>query len=225
MLEHHKPGIIWVSTCPQSACIAALTANKGAAIDHSQMQSGRPPWASTFCLTSPRHRSAHEHTVQPRQTRKNRLERIDAQNLLIVNLSTFDPEIGADRWIAYCIAAQIPCEYAFLCLLGVADWQAAVCVDMLPDQPPFGVGDVRVQDLRPRVDTVRQAHRDIKVRRITAAHSVKGNAPSMAFHAGCRRPVKCAYPLAYPPAAPRPTDVDRIVRAAARNHIDTRTIR
>lgn len=100
---------------------------------------------------------------------------------------------------------------------GIADWQTAVGFNMLPYQPPFGVSDIRVQDLRPGVDTVRQVHGDIKVRRITAEHTVKGNAPSMAFHAGCRRPVKCAYPLAYPPAAPRPTDVDRVLGAAARN--------
>lgn len=108
---------------------------------------------------------------------------------------------------------------------GIADWQTAVGFNMLPYQPPFGVGDIRVQDLRPRIDTVRQVHRDIQVGRVTAAHSVKGNAASVAFHPGCRRPMECAYPLAYPPAAPRPTDVDRVLGAATRNHIYARTVR
>lgn len=40
----------------------------------------------------------------------------------------------------------------------VAHRQAAMRLDMLPDQPSLGVGDVRVQDFRLGVDAVRQVH-------------------------------------------------------------------
>lgn len=108
---------------------------------------------------------------------------------------------------------------------GIADWQTAISFNMLPDQPSFGVGDIRVQDLRLGVDAIRKVYRDIQVGRITVAHTVKGDTSGVAFHPGCRRPVECAYPLAYPPAAPSPTDVDRVLGAAACNQVNTRTVR
>ena len=54
-------------------------------------------------------------------------------------------------------------------------------LDMLPDQPSFGIGDVGVQDFRLGVDAVRQVHRNEQASRVAVEHAVERDAPGMAL--------------------------------------------
>ncbi len=68
----------------------------------------------------------------------------------------------------------------------VAHRQLTMRLDMLPDQPSFGLGDVGVQDFRLGVDAIGQVHRNEEASRVATERAVERNAPGMAFPPGGR---------------------------------------
>lgn len=68
----------------------------------------------------------------------------------------------------------------------VAHRQAAMRLDMLPDQPSLGISDVRMQNFRLGVDAVRQVHRNEQASHVTIEHAMERDAPGMAFLPGGR---------------------------------------
>ncbi len=54
-------------------------------------------------------------------------------------------------------------------------------LDMLPDQPSLGIGNVGMKDFRLGVDVVRHVHRNEQASRVAIEHAVKRDAPGMAF--------------------------------------------
>ena len=59
-------------------------------------------------------------------------------------------------------------------------------LDMLPDQPSLGIGDVGMQDFRLGIDAVWQVHRNEQASRVAIEHAVERDAPRMAFLPGGR---------------------------------------
>ncbi len=59
-------------------------------------------------------------------------------------------------------------------------------LDMLPDQPSLGIGNVGMQDFRFGVDAIWQVHRNEQALRVAIEHAVKRDAPGMAFPPGGR---------------------------------------
>ncbi|SMY08061.1 hypothetical protein LOM8899_02209 [Flavimaricola marinus] len=53
--------------------------------------------------------------------------------------------------------------------------------NILPNQPPFGIGDVRAQDFRPSVDTIWQVHGHEQVGCVAVEHTMECDTSGMPF--------------------------------------------
>lgn len=54
-------------------------------------------------------------------------------------------------------------------------------LDMLPDEPSLGIGDVGVQDFRLGIDAVWQVHRNEQASHVAVEHAVERDTLGMAF--------------------------------------------